>query len=237
MAQTALSAVKRTSLGLLALLLMFAVGYPVAAWIGSSVPQNADWQPPDDGIDIMIETNGTHTGIVVPLVNHIKDWRTTFPQMAGARSDGFVPSHLALGWGEREVFLNVPTWADLEASTALRIATIGGDPVMRVMPYVRPAPSEYHRPLRISEDQYRSLVKAIKNGLPTLPEGEVRQMLRGTHPDAAYYDATGNYTLTTTCNSWVGDVLAEAGVAMGSWTPFAGGVMKWIPEPDDEAKR
>ena len=28
-----------------------------------------------------------------------------------------------------------------------------------------------------------------------------------------------------------GETLAQAGVKMGRWTPFAGGVMKWIPKP------
>ena len=96
------------------------------------------------------------------------------------------------------------------------------------MPYIRPAPSTYHRPLRISHEQYRRLTKAIENGLPSDVQ---REALQGTDSAAAYYSATGTYTLATTCNSWVGDVLGEAGIAMGTWTPFAGGVMKWIPEP------
>ena len=229
MATSAFSRLKRLGLGFLAALAAVVVGYPLAAWAGSSIPRNSDWQPPESGIEIIVETNGTHTGIVVPIANHIKDWRATFPQMADLPA---APTHLALGWGEREVFLEVPEWSDLKASTALRIATVGGDPVMRVMPYTRPAPSAYHRPLRISEDQYRALVQAIVAGLPEVPHGEERDVLSGTDPSAAYYDATGTYTLATTCNSWVGETLSEAGITMGSWTPFAGGVMKWIPEPE-----
>lgn len=32
-----------------------------------------------------------------------------------------------------------------------------------------------------------------------------------------------------TCNQWTGDMLADAGVPVGWWTPFAGSVMKWVP--------
>ena len=46
-----------------------------------------------------------------------------------------------------------------------------------------------------------------------------------------FYDARGAYTLVDNCNAWIGDTLAAAGVPMGRWTPFAGGVMKWVPEP------
>jgi hypothetical protein len=47
-----------------------------------------------------------------------------------------------------------------------------------------------------------------------------------------FYEAPGAYTVTNTCNQWTSDMLAEAGVRTGWWTPFAGGVMKWVPEPE-----
>lgn len=219
-----------------ALLAMVAVGYPLAGWIGSSIPQNRAFAEAeaDDGVDIMVETNGTHTGIVVPIVSAQKDWRATFPSAGMRRSDGQLPTHLAIGWGEREVFLNVPTWGDLKLRTALRIVTIGGDPIMRVGHYVRPAPSENHRPLRISRAQYARLVDAIERELPP-PPPDGREVLEGSYAEDAYYETYGTYSMARTCNSWVGEVLAEAGVEMGWWTPFAGGVMKWIPEPGEDA--
>ena len=38
------------------------------------------------------------------------------------------------------------------------------------------------------------------------------------------------YTAIQTCNQWTSDVLAGAGIRTGWWTPFAGGVMKWVPK-------
>lgn len=111
---------------------------------------------------------------------------------------------------------------------------MGGDPLMRVSHYVRPAPGPNHRPVVITRKQYERLVSAIERALPRLREGETRTALQGTYADDAYYDSVGSYTLVNTCNTWVGDTLAEAGIAMGMWTPFAGGVMKWIPEPAPE---
>lgn len=222
--------------GLLALL---AVGYPLAGWIGSSIPENDNpelRQDSEDTVEIMVETNGTHTGIIVPVVTATKDWRESFPSAAMTDAQGRIPSHLAIGWGEREVFLHVPTWGDLKASTALRIATVGGDALMRVSHYVRPAPSTHHRPVRITSAQYSQLVSAIESALPEVPPGQSREILRGTFADDAYYEAHGSYSLANTCNTWVGDALAQAGIEMGVWTPFAGGVMKWIPEPPASAE-
>ena len=215
----------------LALLAAFAGGFPLAGFIGSAIPENAEWSEPAAGVTIMIETNGVHTGIVVPVTNAVKDWRVTFPSASQPRPDGSLPTHLGIGWGEREVFLDVAEWSDLKPGTALRVATTGGTAIMRVSPYVWPAPSENYRPLRITLEQYRRLIIAIERSLKPAPPGQQLTTLRGYSPVDAYYEATGTYTLFDTCNTWVGDALAEAGVKMGAWTPFAGGVMKWIPLP------
>ncbi len=217
--------------GVLGAVLTIATLYGVSGWIGSALPRNSDWVEPESGITIMVETNGTHTGIVVPVAAAEQDWRTVFPSAGRPREDGRLPTHLAIGWGEREVFLEVPTWGDLKAATALRIATVGGDSVIRVSRYVRPVPSEYLRPVRLTPAQYRRLARAIEAKLaPAEPNG-TREELTGTYGTDSYYEARGTYTMLNNCNSWVGDVLGDAGVEMGRWTPFAGGVMKWIAAP------
>ena len=216
----------------LAMLATIVIGYPVAAWVGSSIPRNDDWSQPADGVDIMVETNGTHTGIVMPVVTPEKDWTETFPSAAKPIPGGQRPTHISIGYGEREVFLHVPTWGDLKPTTALRIATMGGESLVRVSHYVRPMPGDRHRPIRISRDQYARLVRSIEAQLPDVDPAE-REILQGTFAGDAYYEALGDYTLGNTCNTWIGNRLAEAGIPTGAWTPLAGGVMKWIPEPED----
>ncbi|MFC3099282.1 DUF2459 domain-containing protein [Altererythrobacter lauratis] len=215
-----------------------ALVFLLSAWIGSSLPRptpasiSAPISAPEpsagDSVTIMVETNGVHTGIIMPIVSAEMDWRAVFPS-AGRAVNGRYPTHIAVGWGEREVFLNTPTWADLKLSTALRIALQGGEPVMRVSHYVRPAPGKNFRPLTIARADYARMAEAIAASLA--PAGGPHAPLRGVDPHDAYYPARGTYTLAQTCNSWVGDMLAHGGVPMGRWTPFAGGVMKWIDAP------
>ena len=205
--------------------------FALAGWIGSSIPRNSGWNEPSEGVTIMIETNGSHTGIVMPVATAVKDWRTTFPSAARVTPSGAV-THIAVGWGEREVFLDVETWADLSPLTVLRIATAGGDSVMRVSHYVRPAPSIDHRPLRITRAQYAKLVRAVEASLAPPDSRGRRATLVGTAPGDVYYEAVGRYTMANTCNTWVGNMLAKAGIRMGWWTPFAGGVMKWVAKPE-----
>ena len=218
---------------LLAPVLIVAL-FLLSAWIGSAVPRNSGWEEPAQGITIMVETNGIHTGIVMPVVSEVKDWRDTFPSAGEPRPDGRMPTHVAIGWGEKEVFLNTPTWGDLKASTATRIVFRGGEGLLRVGHYAWPQPSENHRPLRLRPEEYARLVERVEAALPPLAPGEVRRTYESFEIGARNYDATGRYTMANTCNQWVGDTLAHAGIEMGAWTPLAGGVMKWIPLPSTQ---
>jgi len=211
---------------ILACLVVAVLLFALAGWIGSSIPRNGDWLEPADGIEIMVGTNGVHTELVLPLVTAEKDWRPVFPatDLPVPRTDA---THVAVSWGEREVFLNTPTWGDLSPGTVLRIIGVGGEGLIHASHYVRPAPSRDNRPLTLSRAQYRRLVTAIERALPT---GE-RVRHDGYGPHDVFYDASGRYTATNTCNQWTSNTLARAGVRTGWWTPFAGGVMKWVPEP------
>lgn len=202
----------------------------LAAWAGSSIPRNGGWSETETGIPIMVESNGVHTGIVMPIATPVKDWRETFPSTAQPMKSGMRPTHISVGWGDREVYRTVATWGDLKPATALRIATRGGPAVMRVATYYRPSEDTNHRWLILREQEYARLVARIEAGLPTIANPEDRISLTSFDPRARIYDSTGLYTPFYTCNQWVANALAAAGVEMGQWTPLAGGVMKWIPQ-------
>ena len=201
------------------------LAFALAGWIGSAIPRNAGWREPADGVEIMVETNGVHTALVLPLVTPEKNWRAEFPAADVALPDRDY-THVSISWGEREVFLDTPTWWDLRPLTVLRILGVGGDGLLHVAHYVRPAPADDIRPMRLSHAQYARLVASIERSIPRGPK--IRH--RGYGPQDAFYDAPGHYTAANTCNEWTSDRLADAGVRTGWWTPFAGGVMKWVPK-------
>lgn len=212
--------------GIVLALLLFAL----CGWIGSSIPRNSGWAEPapetPGAVQIMVGTNGVHTELVLPLVTPEKDWRGQFPSedLPDPNRDY---THMAISWGEREVFLNTPTWWDLSPMTVLRIAGFGGEGLLHVSHYVRPAPSDNFRPLTLTAKQYRLLVTGIERSLP--PGERIRHAGYGSQD--VFYDAPGRYTAANTCNQWTSDRLADAGVRTGWWTPFAGGVMKWVRPP------
>lgn len=205
--------------------LALAVGlFMLAGWVGSTIPRNRGWTEPERGVRILVETNGIHTAIVMPLVNAEKDWREHFParHLAAPRRPY---THVSVSWGERTVFLDTPTWADLSPKAALR-AAIGSEGLLHVAHYVRPAPDRHVRPLTLRADEYARLVRAIE---AQVPPPERRARYPGYADYDVFYAAHGRYHLGNTCNQWTSDMLAAAGVQVGWWTPFPGGVMKWLP--------
>ena len=214
--------------GLLAALITLIL---LTAWLGSAIPRNPDWVRPGvdspGAVEIMVGTNGVHTELVLPLVTPAKDWRADFP-VTDVPASGEPYTHVAVSWGEREVFLNTPTWAELRPVTAVR-AMIGGDALLHVSHYVRPAPGPDNRPLMLTRAQYARLVKEVERAVAPAAR---RARHRGYFDNDVFYDAPGRYHWRRTCNQWTSDTLAEAGVKTGWWTPLAGGVMKWVPAPE-----
>ena len=207
----------------------------LAGWIGSSIPRNRDWREPAPGdpsaLTIFVETNGVHTALVLPKYSPQKDWSETFP-LRDIGDPARAYTHVSVSWGEKRVFLETPTWADLSPLTVLHILGVGGEGLVHVAHYVRPAPADDIRPLRLSAAQYAVIVRRIEAILPPGSLSESRQHFPGYADHDAFYEARGRYTAANTCNQWTSDTLAAAGVRTGWWTPFAGGVMKWVADPD-----
>ncbi len=202
--------------------------FMLAGWAGSSIPRNPGWNEARQGVEIMVESNGVHTAIVMPLVSAHKDWRSHFP-VSDVDAQGRPFTHISVSWGEREVFLNTPTWGDLSPLTVLRILGLGGDGLVHAQLYVRPAPSDNLRKLTLRAGEYRRLIERIEAVAPDAGTATYP----GYGRNDVFYDAQGEYTATNTCNQWTSDTLAAAGIRTGWWTPFAGGVMKWAPRPGE----
>lgn len=199
------------------------IAFLLSAWIGAAIPRNGDWAEPDSGVEIMVETNGVHTSIIMPLTNAQKDWRSDFPATDLPAANAPY-THISVSWGEREVFLNTPTWSDISLPTIFG-AAFGGDSLLHVAHYVRPAEGANIRQLTITPAQYAKLVARVQQQvLP--PAG--RLPLKGYTPYDVFYAAPGNYHIGNTCNQWTSDTLAAAGIRTGWWTPMAGGVMQWV---------
>lgn len=198
----------------------------LAAWIGAAIPRNGDWAEPDSGVTILVGSNGIHTEIIMPVASSTLDWRTHFP-LSDLGNPSRDYTHVGVSWGERSFFLETPTWAEFNLSTGVG-ALFGGEGLLHAAYYVRPAPADDFRELRIREEEYQRLADLI---LADLRREANSNPYSGYSSHDAFYEARGTYHIANTCNQWTSDRLAAAGIRTGWWTPFPGGVMQWVPAP------
>ena len=208
---------RRIAIALLAIPAVYLIG----ALIGSLVPMNSGWVEPDDGATIYIADNGVHADLILPANAQGLDWTPLVPK----RDFANVPAGaewVAFGAGERRVYLETPTWADLSLKTAF-IALTGGERVMHVEWVDNPAYAA--REVRLTPEQYRRLWASIRAGFRLDGNGKpIRIDHPGYGPHDAFYEGVGKTNAIHTCNQWAAGRLRLAGVKAPLWSPFVGGL-------------
>lgn len=202
------------------------LSYFLAALLLGTVPANVAWREPAQGVTIYIRSNGVHTWIVMPKRNEEMDWRLyAAPEHLRDPRWGRA-DHVAIGYGNREFYLNTPTWADLSLKTAAA-AMFGSGPTLLHIEHVdRPRAEEWQRPLRLTAEQYRRLAGYIQRRFQLDASGRPIPVLgRGYANYDMFYEANGGYSFVMTCNEWTGRALRAAGVRIGLWTPFEQSIM------------
>jgi uncharacterized protein (TIGR02117 family) len=226
------SAIGRAAWWGAAAFITIALLYFAAAFAGALIPRNADWQEPDDGVTFYVWDNGIHVDLVVPARAAGVDLHRLVPP---DHAEGSVTGSdwVALGWGQREFYLETPSWGDLTVRNALR-AVVGGDSLMRVSHYTARPRHDGIREIRIDDQGYRRMIAFAASsferagGEPVLVEGGAHQ------PRDAFYEARGGYNGFRTSNQWTADALAEGGVRVGLWTPLSIGLMWRYRQADEE---
>jgi uncharacterized protein (TIGR02117 family) len=209
----------------LAILLALPLAYFAGALIGGLVPANAGWREAERGVRIFVRTNGVHTWIMVPKAVAGIDWRR-IAQEEHIRDPRYARgNYLAIGYGNRDFYLNTPTWGDLSLRTALAAAFGRGPSLVHVEHEHDPRPDEYQQPIVLTAGEYRKLAAHIGRSFD-LSGGRSHPLLgRGYGPADVFYEARGPYNAYRTCNEWTGEALRAAGVRTGVWTPLSESIM------------
>lgn len=216
--------------------LAVAVGLPLLyfllAALGSAIPANANWEEPEEGVTIFVRTNGVHTWLLLPKNIAGVDWRPLAePRHLKDTRYGWA-DHVGFGFGNRDFYLNTPTWADLSLPTALSAAFGRGPGLLHVDHVHDPQPDEWQRALTLRPDEYRRLAAYIRESFVLDGRGRPIPLLgRGYGPSDIFYEAHGNYDLRRTCNEWTGEMLRKAGIRTGIWTPFSQSIMWRLNRP------
>ena len=214
---------------LLAIILAVPLGYVAVALLLGLVPANAGWREAPAGITIFVSSNGVHTGIGVPIVTGEMDWRPLVPP-AHLRDPAIAATHLFIGYGHRDFYLNTPSWGQLSLATAADAAFGDGPALLHVEHVTAPTESEDVRAITLSSDEYRRLVANLLPRFRRDSDGRTLPLLgRGYGAHDVFYEADGGFNALYNCNEWTGRALRAAGVRMGLWTPTAQSIMWRLP--------
>jgi len=206
-------------------LLLIAGLYISAAFILSRVTVNNDFTQQKKGIKIFIVSNGVHADIGVPVETKFKNWSIIFPKETFDVKDSLF-SYITFGWGNKDFYLNTPTWDDLTLSVAFK-STFGiGSPAMHVR-YLREPKinSENCHEIIIDEIKYQKLINYIEGSFVI----SKNNFIKINHPGYGFYDrfyeAKGTFSALKTCNVWTINGLKNIGVKVAYWSPHAKGLM------------
>ena len=192
-------------------------------------PVNNRFSEPADGVTIYLVSTAVHADVVMPLANEVVDWREHFPARCFRASTAWA-THVSVGWGDQGFFLETPAWSDLRLTTALKALFWPSASCLHVSCTAPQYLVAGTRPIRLTHDQYRRLAEFVRESFDARGPLETARM-----PGKAYgaYDAffraRGAYHCLNTCNSWVGEGMAIAGVRVPWKTPLPKTVFLYLP--------
>jgi uncharacterized protein (TIGR02117 family) len=176
-------------------------------------------------IAIYIITNGDHTDIVVPVKNRQMDWSEKIA-FSNTTSKDTSYYYLAIGWGDKEFYLDTPTWSQLKFPVAFKACFGLNTTAMHTTFYHTMTESDQCRKILINEDQYQRLIDFITDKFQQDSHGNfINIKTDAVYGDSdAFYEAKGRYSLFYTCNTWANDALKSAGQKACLWTAFNVGI-------------
>jgi uncharacterized protein (TIGR02117 family) len=207
-------------------ILVYALGvssiYLIVAVVLSIIPVK-NKQTNEGKIDIYLYTNGVHLDLVFPVRNEVKDWSYVLHM-----DERILPyaKYVSFGWGDKNFYIDVPTWSELTLNTALNAVFKKSESAIHVDFFQSVPTANNTRSISVSIEQYQELVDYVEAGFQYSSDS-IPLLIRGLsyHNYDLFYEANGSYSLFFTCNTWTNKALKEAGLKACLWTPFDRGTL------------
>lgn len=153
------------------------------------------------GCSIYIKTNGIHLDLIIP--NNDFDFLN------------LDCKYLAIGWGDKEFYLNTPSFSDLKIKTAFNALLLDSPTLLHITKYQK-VQNNWTK-IEVTEDQ---LIHIKRNLLMYFNNSDITP-IQGYGSSDYFYNARGSYSCLFTCNTWVNNILKQANVKSCLWTPFS----------------
>lgn len=208
--------VKKISIWILCFLFIPII-YLIVSLVLTAITIDSEWNKGNLSRSIYLSTNGVHLDIVIP----IEDVDTAL--LSGIKYS-VDEKYVSFGWGDKNFYVNTPTWGDLTFSTGFKAMFWKSSTLMHVTRYKRKQADWIEIKVHTTELQklntyIMNTFQIDKNGLKTILEN------KGYSSVDDFYTAKGSYSCFKTCNSWVNTGFKESGLKSCLWTPFDFGLL------------
>jgi uncharacterized protein (TIGR02117 family) len=200
----------------IAVMLAVPVVYMLASLGGGLVGNGHAARGGETRVGLVI--GGIHTDFLIPLTPEVRA-RFAFAEGAGVPVLAEGAEWLLVGWGAREFYTTAGTYADITAhavfsgvtgdTSVIRLEVVGPISDLSGVPMIRLDAAQ----LAALLDRLEATLARDAAGLPVALDHP------GFSPTDAFFAAEGGFNILRTCNVWVGEVMAAAGIPFGSWTP------------------
>ena len=168
---------------------------------------------------IYISYSQLHSDIIIDITTLDNKWKKKLPPHLLHKQ-----GYLSFGWGDKEFYLNTPTWDDLKIDSALKALFTNSPSVVYIKYHQKISYLAEIKEVKLSTEQLKNLEKGIFKSIDFK-----NQNYKGYGQNDIFYSSPYQYNIFMTCNTWTGDRLRESNVSMPYWTPFVWSVVNALP--------
>lgn len=191
----------------------------LAAIVWTARPGNPALFPAaEDGIDVVLVSNGYHAGLVIPLgpvaeVASRGGMTAVLPVATRFRQFEWIE----IGWGDGDFYRSTPTAASLQITLAARaLLGLGNGSVLHVVGIAgKPedvfAGADATR-IKLSKAGFERVIARIDQSFALSSDRQPKILGPGLYGPSLFYRAEGHFNLFRVCNHWIADLLDAAGI-------------------------
>lgn len=172
--------------------------------------------------EVFIASNGVHLDLIIPR-KHLPG------ELANELDLPHWVNFIAFGWGDKEFYINTPTWKDLEIGTTFKALFLNSESAVHVTWLSNKYQGSTVIPM--CDIQLLLLNDYLTGSFKSGPNNNILEIETSGYTEYdKFYQANGKFNGVQTCNNWVNNALKAAQVKTSIWSPFDKGVLYQVRE-------
>lgn len=175
-------------------------------------------QDGDETFPVYLADHGYHAGLIVRRADLDRfSSRLGDPVLSALFARYQAYEWIEIGWGDEQFYRFAPSISHVTASMAFSALSGLNETTVLHVAGLKRAPEETFlnsdlQRIEFSMGGIENVLRGIARTFATNPRGEPVELGKGIYGPSLFYRARGSYSLLNTCNMWIGDLIAAAGL-------------------------